>query len=82
VGTIHRAQPGSQKWVDGFDHAGVHLWLFRVSGYGVQFWLGLGWLDMIEYYIKAFTGKTGAHPDIKYSCGRGYIPAVRMPRTR
>ena len=35
-----------------------------------------------ESDIKAFTGKTGAYPDIKYSCGRCYIPPVRMPRTR
>ena len=65
MGTVH----GVQKWVDGFDHAGVHLCLLCVLGYGIQFWLGLGWLDMIEYDIKVFTGKTGACPDIKYSCG-------------
>jgi hypothetical protein len=46
---------------------------------GVQFWVGLGWLDMIEYYIKSFAGETGVYPDIKYSCGE---VISRAPDTR
>lgn len=57
VGPIEGSQPMSQAWVDGNDHTGAHLLVYKSAIADLP---TLGWLSLTSYYASAF--KTGTYP--------------------